>query len=99
MLLGAAGHIRGPGRDGPSHPPGGDPKVFQDGSTFWDLQESPLGPPSPTLKETEREGGREGGSEHRRGRGRGRQRIPSRLRAVRTEPDVGLEPTNREIVT
>ena len=38
--------------------------------------------------------------------GRGRERegdteseAGSRLRAVRTEPDVGLEPTNHEIVT
>ena len=34
-----------------------------------------------------------------RGRERGRERIPSRLCAVNTEPDVGLEPTNHEIVT
>ena len=27
------------------------------------------------------------------------ERIPSRLRAVSTEPDVGLEPTNCEIMT
>ena len=33
-----------------------------------------------------------------RGRERGRERIPSRLRAVSTEPDVGLELTKREIV-
>ena len=32
-------------------------------------------------------------------RERERERIPSRLRAVSTEPDAGLEPTNREIVT
>ena len=38
---------------------------------------------------------------HERGRGRekGRQRIPSRLRAVSTEPSMGLNPTNREITT
>ena len=28
-----------------------------------------------------------------------RERIPSRLRAVGTEPDVGLEPTDCEIMT
>ena len=28
-----------------------------------------------------------------------RERIPSRLRTVSTEPDVGLEPTNRETTT
>ena len=37
------------------------------------------------------------------GRGRGREgereRIPSRLHAVSTEPDVGLKPLNREIMT
>ena len=36
--------------------------------------------------------------EQARGIERGRERIPSRLGAVSTEPDVGLEPTNREIV-
>ena len=30
---------------------------------------------------------------------RGRERIPSRLHAVSTEPDAGLELTNREIMT
>ena len=35
----------------------------------------------------------------RRDRERGRVRIPSRFRAVSREPDTGLEPTNREIVT
>ena len=34
-----------------------------------------------------------------RGRERGRQRIPSRPQAVSTEPNVGLEPTNSEIMT
>ena len=42
-------------------------------------------------------------SEHahkqRRGRERGRERIPSRLCAVSTEPNTGLEVTNREIMT
>ena len=39
--------------------------------------------------ERDRDSGRRGGAE----------RIPSRLCTVRTEPDVGLEPTNRETVT
>ena len=34
-----------------------------------------------------------------RGREKERERIPSRLHAVSTEPDEGLEPTNCEIVT
>ena len=46
---------------------------------------------------------RERETEHERGRGRerGKHRIrsSSRLRAVSTEPDAGLEPTDREIVT
>ena len=33
------------------------------------------------------------------GRERERERIPSRLPAVSMEPDVGLDPTNREIMT
>ena len=43
--------------------------------------------------------------ETERERGRGRERgdteseAGSRLRAVSTEPDAGLEPTNREIMT
>ena len=45
------------------------------------------------LRERERESG--GGSE-REGE---RERIPSRLHAVSTEPDVGLDPTNHEITT
>ena len=32
-------------------------------------------------------------------RERGRERIPSRLRAVSREPDVGLDPVNCEIMT
>ena len=32
-------------------------------------------------------------------RERKRERIPGRLRTVSTEPDTGLEPTNREIMT
>ena len=34
-----------------------------------------------------------------RGRERQRERILSRLRAVSAEPDVGLDPMNREIMT
>ena len=37
--------------------------------------------------------------EGERGGPRRRERIPSRLYAVSTEPDVGLEPTNHEIMT
>ena len=37
--------------------------------------------------------------EHRKGTERGRQRIPGRLCIVITEPDVGLELTNSEIMT
>ena len=44
-------------------------------------------------RERERERTSRGGAE------RGRQRILSRLCAVSTEPDVGLEPTNREMMT
>ena len=43
-------------------------------------------------------------TEHERGRGREREgdtesEAGSRLRAVSTEPDAGLEPTNPEIMT
>ena len=48
------------------------------------------------LREREREK-RE--NECGRGRERGRERITSRLHAVSTEPYVGLDPTNREIMT
>ena len=34
-----------------------------------------------------------------RARGRGKERIPSRLCTIGVEPDVGLELTNREIMT
>ena len=44
-----------------------------------------------------RENTNRGGSE--RERERERERIPSRLHTVSTEPDVGLEPTNCEIMT
>ena len=41
------------------------------------------------------------GREHEQGRSRerGRERIPSRLHTVNTEPEVGLESTNREVMT
>ena len=45
----------------------------------------------------ERERGRE--TKWGRGRERGRERIPSRLCAVSVEPDVGLDPMNRGIMT
>ena len=38
-------------------------------------------------------------SEWGRGREGGRERIPSRLHVVSAEPNKGLEPTNREILT
>ena len=38
-------------------------------------------------------------SEQRRCRERERERIPSRLRAVSTDPNEGLEPTDYEIMT
>ena len=45
----------------------------------------------------------EGETEHEWGRGRGTERdthtAGSGLQAVGTEPDMGLEPTNREIMT
>ena len=52
----------------------------------------------------EREGGRERETEHEQGRGREREgdtesEAGSRLRAVSTEPDAGLEPMNCKIVT
>ena len=37
--------------------------------------------------------------EHKQGRAETGERIPSRLHAVTTEPIVGLEPTNLEIIT
>ena len=45
------------------------------------------------LRETETVGVGEGQRE------RGRERIPSRLHTTSTEPDVGFELTNREIMT
>ena len=38
-------------------------------------------------------------AEGEKGRGRGKDRIPSRLHTVRAEPNVGLNPTNHEIMT
>ena len=42
---------------------------------------------------------REREREQGRGRERGIERIPSRLRTISMEPDVGLKPTNHEMVT
>ena len=49
--------------------------------------------------ERERERERESARKWGRGRERGRKRIPSRFCAVSTETDLGLEPTNHEIMT
>ena len=49
------------------------------------------------MRERERERERE--SKEERGRKRGRERIQTRLCAVSTEPNAGLDPTNHEIVT
>ena len=38
-------------------------------------------------------------SEHVREWWRGRERLPSRLCTVRAEPNMGLDPTNHEIMT
>ena len=52
------------------------------------------------LRQRVREGGREGEQGRDRERaGDTESEAGSRLRAVSTEPDVGLEPTNREIMT
>ena len=48
--------------------------------------------------ERERERAGEGQRERVRERGE-RERIPSRLLTVSAEPNVGLKPTNREIMT
>ena len=50
------------------------------------------------------EGGRERARENEQGRGREREgdtesEVGSRVRAVSTEPDAGLEPADREIMT
>ena len=37
--------------------------------------------------------------EQGRSRERGRERIPSRIHDVSTQPDAGLDPMNREIMT
>ena len=42
---------------------------------------------------------RVGGREQGRGQKRGRERIPSRFHTVSTEPNTGLQPTNRGIMT
>ena len=47
----------------------------------------------------ERERERDSMHEQRRHRERRRERIPSRRCAVSTEPNMGLEPTNRELMT
>ena len=39
------------------------------------------------------------GRDRERGRERWRERIPSRLQVVGTEPDLGLDATNYEIMT
>ena len=50
--------------------------------------------------ERERDRGRERENMHQgRGRERGREKIPSRLLKFSAEPDTGLDPTNREIMT
>ena len=49
------------------------------------------------MRERERERERE--HEQRSGTARGRERIPSRLCAVSSEPDAGLDPSNHEIMT
>ena len=37
--------------------------------------------------------------EREREREQGRERIPSRVHTIGTEPDTGLEPANREVMT
>ena len=49
--------------------------------------------------ESKRESKREGAQARGRERERERERIPSRLSIVSTEPDVGLEHMNHEIMT
>ena len=49
--------------------------------------------------ERERERERECMCVQGRGRDRGKERIPSRLHTVSTEPNVGLDLMNREIMT
>ena len=46
-----------------------------------------------------RERERERACKQRKDRERGRERTPNRLRTISTEPNAGLEPTKREIVT
>ena len=49
------------------------------------------------MRETDRE--REGEQERGTETQRQRERIPRRLRAISSEPDAGLDPMNREIMT
>ena len=49
-------------------------------------------------KNNKRERERERESQKGRGRDRGRERIPSSLHTVSAEPNVGLKPTNHEIM-
>ena len=51
------------------------------------------------MRETERQSTRRGGAEREREPERHRSEAGSRLPAVGTEPDAGLEPTNCEIMT
>ena len=50
-------------------------------------------------RERERETERERASKHEQGRGRGRERISSRLHAVSTQLDSGLDLNNHKIMT
>ena len=49
--------------------------------------------------EREQDGGRGRKRERHRERERERETIPSRFPVISAEPDVGLEPTNHEIMT
>ena len=51
------------------------------------------------MRERGRKRDRERENEQGRGRERERERIPTRLLIISTEPDVGLELTNCEIMT
>ena len=50
-------------------------------------------------RETVRQRERAGEGQRERERERERERIPSRLHALGAEPDAGLDPRNREIMT
>ena len=56
-------------------------------------------PPPPPFFLTEGEREREREFKWGRDREKGRERIPSRVHAVSMEPDAGLNPMNREIMT